>query len=279
MITRAAPDGAIRYATCHVEYAKAGPSGRRRAVMSTPKIDRMGDILDPMGCDYSEFQKNPVMLYEHRHDEPVGIWLEVEATTTEISGVPVFHPAELNPFGHRIGRLYETGWLKTFSVGFIPLEWEPMPSGGGWFIKKWKLLECSAVTIPANSDAIMKGGDPAKMRPVFAEKHAFATPESRLSGRNLDGIRKWIAPATELRVESKAMTIQDLIKDPVALAELRKALGSIKDEQPAPQSGGDAPPAGDEADTDDDLLAVALAETEAVESEALAAEIEDEAGN
>lgn len=262
-----------RYATFHCEI-KAG-----RAVMSSPKIDRVGDSIIQAGWDLADFQANPVMLYEHRHDEPVGVWQDVKIEGGNLTGTPVFHPADLNPFADRLGKMYSGGWLKAFSVGFIPTEWEPMPDGRGYTIKQAKLLECSAVTIPANSDAIMKGGDPAKMRPVFAEKHAFATPESRLSGRNLDGIRKWIAPATELRVESKAMTIQDLIKDPVALAELRKALGSIKDEQPAPQSGGDAPPAGDEADTDDDLLAVALAETEAVEAEALAAEIEDEAGN
>jgi phage head maturation protease len=47
--------------------------------------------------------------------------------------------------------------LNAVSVGFIPLEWEDIKEGNlttGWDIKKWELLEFSAVAVPANQDAI-----------------------------------------------------------------------------------------------------------------------------
>lgn len=260
----------MRYATMHVSACKGS------AVMSTPKVDRVGDSIDLDGWDLADFAANPVMLYEHRRDEPVGVWKNLRKEGGALVGDPVFHPAEINPFADRLRKMYEGGWLKAFSVGFVPVEIEPMPGTSGYRIKRAKLLECSCVTVPANTDALMKS-DGRPMVPVFKSDHPFATPEARRAGRN-DAACKAFAHATESR-KIAPMDIAALLADPIALKALKSALGTIHEEQPAapppPTEGAGA----DAEDEPEDLLALALVETEAAtaESDLLIAEIENEA--
>lgn len=247
----------------------------RRAVMSSAKVDRVGDVIDQAGWELAEFEKNPVMLYEHDHGEPVGIWRGVKVEGGELTGEPVWHPEEINPFAARLAKLYAGGWLKAFSVGFRVKEAEPIPGGMGWLIKRAELYECSCVTIPANTDALLKAAPGARILPISGAYEGLAALRA---AKNAEAIRKWVAPATELRVESARM--DDELRALIA-AEVAKALGSIKDNQPASQTAADAADAGAAAGEDeDDLVAVTLAETEAeaAELEALIAEIEDETG-
>lgn len=238
-----------------------------RAVMSTAKVDRVGDSIDVEGWDLSDFAANPVMLYEHRRDEPVGIWKNFGIADGALTGEPVFHPAELNPFAARLAGLYDGGWLKAFSVGFVPIEMEPIPATNGFRIKRAKLIECSCVAVPANTDALMKAAPGAKIVPVFAASHPFATAEARTAGRKPEALT-WRPKA-----ETKTMTEEEV------RAMVRSMLDEMK--QPAtPQPEGNAPAVGaDVADEEDDELAVKIAEAEAdlAETEALIAEIEDEA--
>lgn len=252
----------------------------KQAVMSSAKVDRVGDVIDQAGWILGDFLKNPVMLYNHDHDEPVGVWQDVKVEGGKLVGVPVFHPAEINPFAGKLAALYEGGWLKAFSVGFRVLKAEPIPGSerGGWLIREAELMECSAVVIPANTDALLGAKAGARIVPVFGKE---PPADVRRKGRDEEAIRKWVAPATELRVESAPMTpeaVQAMIDAAVA-----KALGSIKDEpkQPATPPADKAPADGTDAGEEDDLVAVEIAETEAeaAELEALAAEIENEAGN
>lgn len=43
-----------------------------QAVISTPRIDREGDSLNPRGCVLDEYKTNPVVLWEHGFDPVVG---------------------------------------------------------------------------------------------------------------------------------------------------------------------------------------------------------------
>lgn len=249
----------IRYATFHVESIKAD----RRAVMSTPKVDRVGDSIDLAGWDLSEFASNPVMLYEHRRDEPVGVWRDVRIDGGALTGEPVFMPAEVNPFADRLGKMYAGNWLRAFSVGFRPLEMEPIPGTNGYRIKRAMLLECSCVTIPANTDALLKAADPAKVRPTFADAHPFADAATR-AAPDPTRVKAWLNPEPSM---------EDRIR-----AVVKAMLDEMK--QPAAQTPGNAPDDGaDAGDSEEDKMAIEIAEAEAdaAEAEALIAEIEDEA--
>lgn len=251
----------------HASFAlKEAPTAGRRAVMSSSKVDRVGDIIDQAGWDLADFNANPIMLHEHDRTRPVGVWKDVRVESNELSGVPVWMPADINPAADMLRKMYEDGWLKGFSVGFIVEDAEPIPGGkGGWIIKKAKLLECSAVALPANTDALMKAAPGARILPIDGK------PKSDpWSAVNRDAVCKWVAPATDVRVESKAMTLTDEIQAAIKAAVADAMKTNQPDAQTPPKAGDD----GAAEDTDDDLLAVALAEAELADDEALIAEIE-----
>mgnify|MGYP005608864005 FL=1 len=246
---------------------KEAPSAGRRAVMSTARMDRVGDVIDQAGWVLEEFAANPVMLHEHDPSRPVGVWKDVRVEAGELSGEPVWHPPEINAAADVLRKLYEGGWLKGISVGFRVLEAEPMPDGRGWLIRKALLLECSLVAIPANADALLKAAPGARMVAIDGPAKT-----DLWAGVDREALRKWVAPATATKVESAPMTLTDDVRAAIkaAVAEAMKQPAA----QTPPKAGDDGAAAGNDAD----LLAVELAESEADLAE-LAAEIEDDAGN
>lgn len=126
-------------------------------VATTPTPDRVDDVVDPMGA---KFNLPMPLLWQHRHDQPIGEIFWAKPTKDGI------------PFKGRIAKTDEPGTLKSrldeawqsiklklvraVSIGFRALEMEPInpkdPFGGQRF-KQWEWLELSAVTIPANVDA------------------------------------------------------------------------------------------------------------------------------
>lgn len=131
--------------------------------ISTSDVDRDGDTIAVEGWDLKDYRKNPVVLFAHSHsDPPVGKSLMVWTEDDRLKSETRFTPHDLNPFGHMIGRLYEEGYMRAFSVGFLPLEWDEAverSNDGPFFMpldfKRQSLLEYSAVPVPANPSALL----------------------------------------------------------------------------------------------------------------------------
>ena len=147
---------------------KAEEMGERtvRFKISSEVVDRDGDILIAKGCDFTNFAKNPQFLAFHNyHEYPLGIpknWgIEGDAvycdvyfpTLKELStdAEQASEKAKLVDFTYHC---YKTGMLNAVSVGFIPKDAEPNKETGGSIISEWELLEFSAVSVPANQDAV-----------------------------------------------------------------------------------------------------------------------------
>lgn len=128
-----------------------------KGMASTPTPDRMKDIVDPMGAKF----KTPMpLLWQHNHEKPIGLMTFAKATKDGI------------PFEAEIPKIKEAGTLKdrldeaiqsikyklvaAVSIGFRPIEdaYEFMENGGIHF-KEWEWYELSAVTIPANAEAVI----------------------------------------------------------------------------------------------------------------------------
>ena len=120
---------------------------------STGSLDRMGDIVEPMGAKI----KLPVpLLLQHDHSQPVGL---VESATPTAKGIPfkatiseVKEPGKLKDRTDEAWQLVEHGLIRGVSIGFRASESEAIKGGGLRFIA-WELLELSLVTIPANPEA------------------------------------------------------------------------------------------------------------------------------
>lgn len=124
------------------------------AVASTDVVDRHGERIDQEGWDLKNFKKNPVMLWAHDHSEiAVGVCKNVQIQRT--SGTPklVFTPEfhDKTEKAKALKALFDEGWLNSFSVGFMPKEFDGKTST---YLKQ-ELLEISAVNVPANPDARM----------------------------------------------------------------------------------------------------------------------------
>lgn len=139
------------------------------ARISTASVDRDGDVLLPSGVILKDFYRNPIMLLSHdSRTLPIGRWTSVEKEAGGLVGRGVFaerpkyHPPDAEWVPDTVLSLFQQGVLRAFSVGFtIEDAREPTNRDKSQFgsdvrrvIARWKLLEVSAVALPANQDAL-----------------------------------------------------------------------------------------------------------------------------
>jgi HK97 family phage prohead protease/HK97 family phage major capsid protein len=126
-------------------------------VLSTASVDSYGDVIEPAGWDLSACGRAPIALYNHGKGAdglPIGRWSDLRVERGRLIGKLNFARADTSPFHAAIVSLAEQGVLREVSVGFEPLEAEPLPGGRGVRYKRARLRECSLVNIPANNDAV-----------------------------------------------------------------------------------------------------------------------------
>lgn len=127
-----------------------------RGIASTPDVDRVGDIVDPLGATF----RNPVpLLHQHDHRRPVGTvtfrtptarGIEFEATLA--SDLPA---GELRDRVDTAWQEVEAGLVRSVSIGFRPIKTTPIATGTRF--DSYELIELSLVTVPANAGAVITG--------------------------------------------------------------------------------------------------------------------------
>jgi HK97 family phage prohead protease len=135
--------------------------------MTSEDVDSYGDVVRAKGADLTRFLSNPIALLNHRSDQIVGTWSDVEQKTKRIDGKVTLAKAGTSPVVDQTFSLMEQGILRAASIGFVPLQIERILDAdgewnGGFDIKAWSMFETSIVSIPANPAALakaMKQGD------------------------------------------------------------------------------------------------------------------------
>ncbi len=126
-------------------------------VLSDATVDRYGDIVDPAGWVLTAFKRNPIALFAHRHDAPIGTWSDVRVEDGKLKGKLNFAAAGTSARIDELRSLVEQGVLRAVSVGFAPIDADPIdpkrPYGPQRY-KKQELLETSLVAVPANPAAL-----------------------------------------------------------------------------------------------------------------------------
>jgi phage head maturation protease len=128
-----------------------GGDNKFHAVFSTDSEDRHGDIVR-QEFDLKAFKKNPVFLDSHNYDSIehiIGRVNGISSKTGSLEGDIEFFLD--NPKGLLAFKAAEQGFLNTTSIGFIPKEF----SDKGEILKS-ELLEISAVSVPANAEALFE---------------------------------------------------------------------------------------------------------------------------
>ena len=162
--------------------------------VSTVSVDRDGDIILPDGGQIKDFQKNPVILYAHKHGSdlfgggndtlPIGKDLWIKADKFGIKAKQKYANHQL---ADDIFNMHKDGFPLASSIGFIPLEAVSNDGSKEWketskYVKdkygvstadlkktktiftKWYLLEHSDVPVPSNPDALAQAYSSGKFK-------------------------------------------------------------------------------------------------------------------
>jgi HK97 family phage major capsid protein/HK97 family phage prohead protease len=126
-------------------------------VLSDATVDRYGDIVDPSGWDLKNFKKNPIALFGHSSSFPIGTWTDLRVEGGKLIGRLKLAAQGTSARIDELISLVEQGILRAVSVGFRPLEADPIDPNrpyGPQRYKKQELLETSLVSVPANPAAV-----------------------------------------------------------------------------------------------------------------------------
>ena len=146
----------IRRTTSPVTTKFLGGVGERqvRVVASDATPDRMGDVLDPNGCDLRNYYKNPIVLAQHDSNQPIGRCSDIAVRGGQVVATIEFPPAGTSDRSDEYLALLKAGILGAVSVGFLPVAYKPRQAGGFLFTE-WEMLELSVVSVPANPSALV----------------------------------------------------------------------------------------------------------------------------
>lgn len=124
-----------------------------RVVASTPSPDRAGDVMVPKGCEFKAYAANPIVLADHDPTKPIGV-AKLAIFDDRVEALVTFAPEGVSPKADEYCGLAKARILNAVSVGFRPVESEPI-KGGGYRFLKWELMELSFVAVPCNSEALV----------------------------------------------------------------------------------------------------------------------------
>ena len=147
--------------------------------------DRDEDVMVAMGCDLTNFDKNPQFLGFHDYGnfpfgKPEKTWKTADAVysvvwfpmLSDLATDPQFateHAKLIDMMYH----MYRLKILNAVSVGFDPKQTKPnenSASGYGRLILEWELYEFSGVPVPSNPNALAQAVKAGKMTVQLAKE-------------------------------------------------------------------------------------------------------------
>lgn len=183
-------------------------------VMSTASLARDGHILIPQGCRIDNYRANPIVLWSHDPDKPVGNAENAAVTGEQISARVRFAPLGISRKADEIRGLVKAGVIRTVSIGFDPIEMEPLDPKkprGGQRISDWELLEMSFVSVPSDTGAVVTArahGDDDVTKPTTAAAPEIESADVAPAPAPAPAVRahRVAGPANAVRVGKIAFT-------------------------------------------------------------------------
>ena len=122
-----------------------------RGMASTAEFDRAGDSISADAWTkggLNNFEKNPIILFNHDYSRPIGRAKKVTATN---DGLHL--EAKISKSAGDVAELVKDGVLGAFSVGFRVKDADYVEETDGLRIKDAELFEVSVVSVPCNQAA------------------------------------------------------------------------------------------------------------------------------
>ena len=207
-----------------VKSASSAKDFKIAGYANTIDKDRTGDIVLPdawvKGID--NFRRNPILLYQHDHNKPIG---RVKNITVDKKGIfveaTVSTAAETQ---HGVKTLIEDGVLKSFSVGFKIKDADYDRMSDAFTIKDVELLEISVVSVPANQNSLFsvrksfeEDGDYESFKKQFIEDLEVKSEELKVEDTDELEVKEKasVKEAEELETEEENKSRNALIEDPM----------------------------------------------------------------
>ena len=133
-----------------LDIKEIGENWTFKVVASDETVDRAGEVIKVSWRELLNFMKNPVIVANHIYKVENIIWkaTNVFVENDKLVVEWVFATTDL---AQDVRKLYDGGFLKTVSVGFIPKERDPENQR---IITRAELLEVSFVPVPCNPNAL-----------------------------------------------------------------------------------------------------------------------------
>lgn len=102
------------------------------------------------GMDLSRFERNPIMLYNHKMDQPIGCWKNLRIENNRLLADADFDREDT--IGREVARKVEQGYLRGVSVGIYIRNM--ITDEKGTTATETELLEASIVSVPSDAAAV-----------------------------------------------------------------------------------------------------------------------------
>jgi HK97 family phage prohead protease len=134
-------------------------ANRSKFVAATSQLARDGHVLEPAGMDVDNFLRSGTIFFDHNPQQPVARPVSAALNADGNLEIEVEWPPEgVSARADEVRGLVKAGVLRAGSVGFDPVEFEPLnpkKPGGGLHITRSELLEFSIVGVPADTGAVV----------------------------------------------------------------------------------------------------------------------------
>jgi HK97 family phage prohead protease len=127
-------------------------------IAATRGVKRDQNDLVPSGISLENFRRNPIILWQHSPDQPIGCATAIGIVGDELRARIEFAPAGCSALADQLCSLVKAGIVRSISVGFDAKETQPIDPKrprGGQLITRSELLELSFVSVPADPDAVV----------------------------------------------------------------------------------------------------------------------------
>jgi len=240
-------DGAEFVRKAYVADVKVDSGDERVAVqyVSTRHVDRQAEVLDPKGAILTQFKLAPQVLWGHDYSmPPIGKDLDIRADDMGIVAKTQYAETER---AMEVWQLKSGGYLRTSSVGFIPLE-SVAPGDTGWekIVKRlsdkweefdgskvgrvhtlWLLLEHSDVSVPANIHALTLAVSKGLMlSDAMCKQLGIEEPQPESEPEPLPTSKRIVFPVQRARPRRIVVPVADVRT--VAAEQVREHLERLK---------------------------------------------------
>lgn len=225
-----------------IKQVKAEPDmgpGVVQFIACTEGVKRDGNIVRNDGWHFENFARNPQFLWCHDYGSlPIG--RHVDWKVEKVGGESVlrlwsqFCDEGLYPFADTVRRMYEKGYLNAGSVGWIPIEYEPIFDEEnehvvGLDFKENDLLEFSGCPVPSDPNALIEAVQRGVIKPEEVDKMVIHRSDKADDGycyvlSSQDQVKSVEGAVVELPEESAEVELD------VVLDEMLEDLGETVDE-------------------------------------------------